>query len=79
MLEKLINKAEKSIEHALHYAKQTSGNKTTNMLNAEYYMGEFNAYMALIEEIDIDKYVEIGLKTKESRQIILESIEQIYQ
>ena len=60
MLEKLISKAEESMERALHHANKTDGNKTTNILNAEYHMGEFHAYMELIEEISLDKYVEIG-------------------
>lgn len=78
MLEKLINKAEESMEKALQNARKTDGNKTTNILNAEYHMGEFNAYMELIEEISLDKYVEIGEKTKEARQTVLEAIDKIY-
>lgn len=41
-------------------------------------MGEFHAYMKLIEEISLDKYVEIGEKTKETRQTVLEAIDKIY-
>jgi hypothetical protein len=41
-------------------------------------MGEFHAYMELIEEISLDKYVEIGSKTKEARQTVLEAIDKIY-
>lgn len=78
MLEKLISKAEESMEKALHHANKTDGNKITNILNAEYHMGEFHAYMELIEEISLDKYVEIGEKTKEARQTVLEAIDKIY-
>jgi hypothetical protein len=78
MLEKLTSKAEESMEKALYHANKTDGNKTTNILNAEYYMGEFNAYMELIEDISIDKYVEIAEKTKETRQTVLEAIDKIY-
>ena len=78
MLEKLVNKAEESMKNALHHANKTDGNKTTNILNAEYCMGEFNAYMELIEEISLDKYVEIGEKTKETSQTVLEAIDKIY-
>lgn len=78
MLEKLINKAEESMEKALNYTNKTDGNKTTNILNAEYHMGEFHSYMKLIEEISLDKYVEIGSKTKEARQTVLEAIDKIY-
>lgn len=78
MLEKLISKAEESMEKALNYANKIDGNKTTNILNAEYHMGEFHAYMELIEDISIDKYVGIGEKTKEARQTVLEAIDKIY-
>lgn len=78
MLEKLINKAEESMGKALSYANKTDRNKTTNILNAEYHMGEFHAYMELIEEISLDKYVEIGEKTKEARETVLEAIDKIY-
>ena len=78
MLEKLISKAEESMEKALHNVNKTDGNKTTNILNAEYRMGEFHAYMELIEEISLDKYVEIGEKTKEARETVLEAIDKIY-
>ena len=78
MLGKLINKAEESMEKALQNARKTDGNKTTNILNAEYHMGEFNAYMELIEEISINKYVEIAEKTKEARETVLEAIDKIY-
>ena len=63
---------------ALSYANNTDRNKTTNILNAEYHMGEFHAYMELIEEISLDKYVEIGEKTKEARETVLEAIDKIY-
>lgn len=78
MLEKLISKAEESMKKALNYANKIDGNKTTNILNAEYHMGEFHAYMELIEEISLDMYVEIGERTQEARQTVLEAIDKIY-
>lgn len=81
MLEKFINNAEEKIREALQHANNVEngqGNKTTEILNAEYCMGQFNAYMNMIETINLDKYVEIGEKTKEIRQIVLEAINQIY-
>ena len=78
MLEKLVDKAEKSIAEALKSANKQDGNNITNILNAEYHMGEFHAYMELIEEISLDMYVEIGEKTQEVRQTVLEAIDKIY-
>lgn len=79
MLEKLADKAEASITEALYHANKLDGNKKTNILNANYYMGQFHAYMELIEDISFDKYVEIGEKTRETSQKILEAINKIYE
>ena len=78
MMEKLVEKAERSIIEALESANKQDGNKTTNILNAEYHMGEFHAYMKLIGEISLDMYVEIGERTQEARQTVLEAIDKIY-
>lgn len=81
MLETLITKAEETISVALQFAKKVENgvkNKTTEILNAQYYMGQFMAYMDMIERIGLDKYVEVGEKTKETRQIVLEAINKIY-
>ena len=81
MLENLINKAEEKINEALQHANNVENgikNKTTEILNAEYYMGQFMAYMDMIEGIDLDKHVEMGEKTKEIRQKVLEAINKIY-
>ena len=81
MLENLINKAEEKINEALQHANNVENgikNKTTEILNSEYCMGQFMAYMDMIEGIDLDKHVEMGEKTKEIRQKVLEAINKIY-
>lgn len=81
MLENLINKAEEKINEALQHAINVENGikyKTTEILNAEYCMGQFIAYMDMIEGIDLDKYIEVGEKTKETRQRVLEDINKIY-
>lgn len=81
MLENLINKAEEKINEALQHAINIENgikSKTTEILNAEYCMGQFMAYMDMIEGIDLDKYIEVGERTKETRQRVLESISKIY-
>lgn len=81
MLEILVIKAEETINLALQHANNVENgikNKTTEILSAEYYMGYFMAYMDMIERIDLDKYVEIGEKTKKIRQKVLEAINKIY-
>lgn len=81
MLKDLIGKAELKINEALQHANNVEnkiGNETTEILNAEYCMGQFMAYMDMIESIDINKYVELGEKTKETRQKVLEAINKIY-
>ena len=81
MLENLVQNADLKINEALQHANNVeskSGNKITEILNAEYCMGQFMAYMDMIESIDINKYVELGEKTKEIRQKVLETINKIY-
>ena len=79
MLETLIKRAEDKIERAMDYAMKVKSPKDkTDILNAQYYMGQFHAYMNLIEITDIDKYVEIGKRTKEMRQFILEVVDKFY-
>lgn len=82
MLEKLVNKAEESIKKALCHANKVKGindkSDKTDILNAEYYMGQFYAYMEMIEDISLNKYVEIGEKTREISQKVLEAINKIY-
>lgn len=81
MLKNFISKAEVKIKEALQHANNVEnkiGNKTTEILNAEYCMGQFMAYMDMIESIDINKYVELGEQTKETRQKVLEAINKIY-
>lgn len=81
MLEILASKAEETINSALQHANNVENgikNKTTEILNAEYFMGQFMAYMDMIESIDLDKYVEVAEKTKETRQRVMEAINKIY-
>lgn len=81
MPEILISKAEEKIYEALQHATNVENgikNKTTEILNAEYYMGQFMAYMDMIEKINLDKYVEVGEKTKGTSQRVLEAINKIY-
>lgn len=81
VLEILVSKAEETINSALQHANNVVNgikNKTTEILNAEFCMGQFMAYMDMIESIDLDKYVEVAEKTKETRQRVMEAINKIY-
>lgn len=81
-LKDLADITKTKLDEALQYAndiEKGEGNKITNALNAQYYMGQFHAYMEMLLAEDIDKYVEIGDKTRETRQKILEMINTIYE
>ena len=79
MLKTLIKRAEEKIERAMGYAMKVKSPKDkTDILNAQYYMGQFHAYMDMIEITDIDKYVEIEERTREMRQFILEAVDKLY-
>lgn len=79
MLEIYTSKAEECIDKALYHAlKIINSNSKTEILNTEYYMGQFSAYMDMIEITDINKYVEVGEKTSRTREIILKQIDKLY-
>ena len=64
MLEKLIDKAKNAMKEALVYAEKITDGRTmsekTNILNANYYMAQFHAYLELIEDIDLDTFVKLS-------------------
>lgn len=81
MLENFINNAETNINEALHHANNVDngiGNKVTEILNAQYCLAQFHAYMDMINVIDLDKFVEIGEKTRGTSQKVLEAVNKIY-
>lgn len=79
MLESLVNKAEQEINMAMTYAmKIESAKNKTECLNAEYHMGKFSAFMDIIEDLSMEKFVEVGESTKDMRQFILEGIDKLY-
>lgn len=79
MLEVFITNAESYLNRALYHAmKIINANSKTDILNAEYCMGQFMAYMDMIEITDFDKFIEIGERTMETRTMILEAIDKLY-
>ena len=61
-LDNFSDAAEKQINEALQHVKNVEngkGNPITEILNAEYCMGQFNVYMEMVEAIDMNKYVEL--------------------
>lgn len=80
-LGKLMNNAESKMDEALQHVNNVEnniGNKVTEILNAEYCMGSFMAYVEIIDSININKYVELGEKTREAREKVLKTINEIY-
>ncbi len=62
-LEELENKISEAMETALEYSKKVkSGNIKTDILNTEYWMGQYHAYESLMQDLDWYKFVELHEK-----------------
>ena len=79
MLKILVDKAKEEVNMAMTYAMNIESAKNkTEILNAEYHMGKFSAFMDIIEDLSLEKFVEIGENTKDMRQFILSGIDKLY-
>ncbi|MBS5304882.1 MAG: hypothetical protein KHZ13_13200 [Firmicutes bacterium] len=82
MLEKLIDKAKNAMKEALVDAEKITDGRTmsekTNILNANYHMAQFYAYLELIEDIDLDTFVKLGEETMKDGDRVLERIDRLY-
>lgn len=80
MLENFINNAEAYINRALHHAEKIiDANSKAEILNAEYCLGQYNAYLDMIKITDLDSYVRLAEKNKETVEIVLEAINKLYE
>lgn len=79
MAEIFADKTKEEINMAMSYAMQINDTRNkTECLNAEYHMGRFAAFMDILEELDMDAFVEIGDNTRQMRQFISEGVNKIY-
>ena len=79
MLENLVSKAKEEINMAMTDAMNIESAKNkTECLNAEYHIGKFHAFMDVIKDLSIDKFVEVGTNIKDMSQFILERINRLY-
>ena len=72
-----IEKAEREQNNSFVINGKSVGFKTF-LLNAQYNIGKYHAYMGLIEQMDIDLFVEMHERDKEHISNITKAIEQIY-
>ena len=80
MLENFINNAEAHINRALHYAEKTiDANSKTEILNAEYCLGQYNAYLDMIKITDFDSYVRLAENNKKTVKTVLDAINKLYE
>ena len=81
--EEIINKSKKALKDAVVWAKlittENSTQNKTRIINAEYYLSQFLAYMEILWELDIDKYVEIGSETNKDRTAVILAIDKLYE
>lgn len=78
-VEDLESKISEVIKTALEYSKKVKdGNDKTNILNIEYYMGQYYAYGSLLETLDWDKFVELHEKYKKAWNECQNAIDKLY-
>lgn len=78
-IEELESKITEAIETALEYSKKVKdGNDKTNILNIEYYMGQYYAYGSLLEALNWDKFVELHEKYSNAWLECQDAIEKLY-
>ena len=78
-IEELESKISEVIETALEYARKVKdGNDKTDILNTEYWMGQYHAYEFLMETLDWDKFVELHEKYKKAWNECQNAIDKLY-
>nr|DAZ81352.1 MAG TPA: hypothetical protein [Caudoviricetes sp.] len=62
-MEELENKAAAAIKYALKNAKKAEDeNDKAAILNIEFWIGQYQAYKSLMNDLDHEKYVELHRK-----------------
>lgn len=77
MLDKFESAALEAIEKAAQEITD-NGRLETRILNAEYYMGKFHAFMEIIEGMNTDRLATIVDRTREDISNVMIFIDQIY-
>lgn len=77
-IDTLIKKAEESLNEALKESRKVGKHTTTNLINTEFNMGKFHAYIDLLEDIDINIFVEVVEKNKVKCDEVLCNIQNAY-
>lgn len=82
MIEVLTEKARESVKNGINEIDTIGQNpnkqKITHIINAEYHLAQYHAYMNLLEELDMNKFVELADETETARDQILEFVDQLY-
>ena len=79
MVEIFVKNAEEQIKKALGCAmKIVNSNSKTEILNAEFHIGQFHAYLDMLKLVDFDKYIEVVEKSREASDIVLKAINKLY-
>lgn len=80
MVETLKKEAYEAIKKAINFAKQIKDkNSKTAILNTEYQIGRYHAYILLLEKLDFDAFEEIHNENKEHWKMCTLAIEKLYE
>ena len=78
-IEELEDKITEAIEIALEYSKKVKDkNDKTDILNTEYWMGQYHAYEFLMKDVDWYKFVELHEKYNRSWFECQDAIDKLY-
>lgn len=78
----LVMKAMKSIETAVKEIEAVGENRkadTTHFINASHSMGKYNAYMDILEDLDMEQLVKCHDRCKDDCNKVLQGMEKLYQ
>lgn len=82
IIEVLTEKARESVKNGINEIETIGQNpnkqKITYMINAEYHLAQYHAYMNLLEELDMNRFVELADETETARDQILGFVDQLY-
>lgn len=68
-----------AIKTATEFAKRIKDkNSKTDILNTEYYIGQYHAYLAILEKIDFASFVKVFNECQELWEFCNLAVEKLY-
>ena len=76
----ILEGIEENINEAFKFAKQIKGKENkTEILNTEFHLGKYFALVEVLEQIDFDLFMEVYKSNKETVNILMLSVNRLYE